>query len=99
MKQSVDLHQFRDAFRDYDRQDTFSYEGYEALFDWIEGYDECSDIDTELDVIALCCDFTEYEDLEELQGNYNDIESMDDLQDNTIVIPIPDTDRFIIQNY
>ena len=99
MKQTVGLYDFRRAFQDYGRYKHFSYEGYEALFDWLEEYDECSDTETELDVIALCCDYTEYENLEELQDNYNDIKSMDDLQDNTIVIYVGNDDGFIIQNF
>ena len=99
MKTSINLSDFRQAFVNYDRKDTFSYEGYEALFNELEEYEDSCDTEIELDVIVLCCEYTEYENLEELQGNYTDIESMEDLQNNTIVIDIPDTDRFIIQNY
>jgi len=42
----------------------------------------------ELDVIAICCEFTEYENLEEVQGNYWDIKSLDDLRDHTSVIQL-----------
>ena len=99
MKTSVSVYQFRDAFQKMDRYNHFSYEGYEALFDWLEDLDEDTGQETELDVIALCCDFSEYEDLEELQNNYRDIESMEDLKDHTTVIPIDNTDRLIIQNF
>ena len=34
--QTVDLYQFREAFRCMDRQDQFSYEGFEALFDYLD---------------------------------------------------------------
>ena len=37
------------------RPDNFSYEGQGMLFDFLEEIDE----DMELDVIAICCDFTE----------------------------------------
>ena len=99
MKTTVTLSDFRDAFNTYNRKDSFSYEGYEALYNNLLEYEDSCDTEMELDVIALCCDFTEYEDMEELKGNYWDIESMDDLQDHTIVIPIEGTDRFIIQDY
>ena len=99
MKTIVNLCDFRDAFKNYNRQNTFSYEGYEALFEWLEEYEDSCDTEIELDVIALCCDYTEYEDLEELQRNYTDIESMEDLGNNTTVILIPGTGRFIIQNF
>ena len=55
MKQTVNLSDFRDAFRAHDRQDQFSYEALELIFDYYEEMDE----DMELDVIAICCDLSE----------------------------------------
>ena len=98
MKQTVTECAFMDAF-DYCRSENFSCEGRRALFNYFEELEEDTGEEIEFDVIAICCDFTEYEDLKELQGVYWDIKSMRDLQDNTIVIDIPDTTRFIIQNY
>ena len=40
----------------------------------------------ELDTVALCCEYSEYEDLAELQENYTDIKDLEDLQNNTQVI-------------
>ena len=57
MKQAINKYQFAEAFKTAGRKDQFSYNGLNALFDWLEEVDE----DHELDVIALCCDFTEYE--------------------------------------
>jgi hypothetical protein len=37
------------------RHDQFSYEGMELLFDYFEGLDP----DMELDVVAICCDYSE----------------------------------------
>jgi len=85
MKQSVGIYEFRDAFKAHNR-DNFSYEGLEALFDFLESMEnECS-TELELDVVALCCDFTEYESLDEIKDDYNSVESLDDLQNNTMVI-------------
>jgi antirestriction protein len=55
MKQTVYLDDFRQAFHNMDRGNQFSYEGLELLYDYLEECDE----DMELDVIALCCDFSE----------------------------------------
>jgi len=99
MKNTVTLNDFKDAFKDHDRQDSFSYEGFEALFDSLEEYEKDCDIEIELDIVAIDCEYTEYENFEELQDVYDDIENMDDLRDNTIVIEIANTDRFIIQDY
>ena len=94
---TVDLPRFRDAFR-ITRPDNFSYDGVTVLFEYLEELEEATDHPIELDVIALCCDFSEFENFDELQENYPDIEDMDDLQDHTTVIDI-DGDSFIIQNF
>jgi hypothetical protein len=53
----------------------------------------------ELDVIALCCDYAEYESLEEFQEDYGeDYESIEDIESATTVIPIDD-DGFIILQF
>jgi len=98
MKQSVNEWDFIDAFKQAGREDNFSYEGLKALFEYLEEYEDSTGEELELDVVAICCDFTEYEDLKELQDNYSDIEDMDDLQDHTTVIMIND-ENFIIQDF
>ena len=98
MKQSVNFSEFCDRFRDMDRNEHFTYEGKRALFDYLENLEDDMGEEIELDIIALCCDFTEYENLEELQENYTDIESIEELEEHTTVIMI-DADRFIIQDY
>ena len=72
MKTTVNVYQFRDAFRDMDRYDHFSYEGYQVLFDALEELADDTGSNTELDVIALCCDFVEY-DFKEVCDTYSDI--------------------------
>ncbi len=96
MKQTVNFSEFCDAFEL--RKDNFTYEGKRALFDYLEEYGESTEEEVELDVIALCCEFTEYENLIKLQEDYTDIKSMEDLEDHTTVIRIND-DAFIIQDY
>ena len=51
---------FADAFRRMGREDQFSREALEALFNYLEEYEQDTGEDIELDVIGLCCDFTEY---------------------------------------
>lgn len=58
--------QFRDAFRQADREDQFSYEALNMLYEYFEEIDP----DMELDVIAICCDY--YEDTPEaIAANYS----------------------------
>lgn len=59
MKQTVNLSQFRDAFNRMDRGNQFSYEALEILFNGLEEFEEDTGEEMELDVIELCCDFSE----------------------------------------
>ena len=69
MKQTIGLNDFRNAFKMHERKN-FSYEGLEVLFDWLEAYEEGTDTELELDVIALCCEFSE-DDYKYIAGQYN----------------------------
>ena len=98
MKQSINVYQFRDEFAHANRSDNFSYEGLAALFDYLEQYEDDTGEEVELDVIALCCDFTEYTDMDDVVSYYgiqlDDDSDEDDkrqqviewLQDRTTVI-------------
>ena len=98
MKQTINFSQFTDAFRDMDRDNNFTYKGKRALFDYLEEYEEETGGEVELDIIALCCEFTEYENLAELQENYTDIKSIEELEEHTTVIMIDD-ESFIVQDF
>ena len=98
IKETITQSQFIDAFRRSEfRKDSFSYEGLKTLYDYL--WDLSEDVgDIELDVIEIDCDYTEYCSLEEMQKSY-DVQSLDDVRDNTTLIEIPNTSRFIIGNY
>ena len=64
----------------------FSYEGAIALYDYFEELEEETGVEIEFDAIAIRCEFTEYENIEEVAKNYNNIETIDDLRDRTQVI-------------
>ena len=59
MKQSVNFSQFCDAFHHAGRADQFSYEAKQILFDALEEVADGTGQEYELDVIALCCEFSE----------------------------------------
>jgi len=95
MYQSINIHDFRNAFQAYDRQDNFSYEGQQLLFDWLEEYEDYTGEIMELDVVALCCDFTE-SDLEDINQDYSQsFETLEDavewLEYRTSVVGITDS--------
>jgi hypothetical protein len=73
MKMTLTKDQFRFQFNQV-RPNNFSYEAQGMLFDYLEECDE----DMELDVIAICCDFTE--------GNYQEVlnELDDDIDLETV---------------
>lgn len=68
---------FISRFEDYKRVinskwegGNFSYKGLRALFEYLdEAYDEENPL--KLDVVSLCCDFSEYKDIEEYLNDYS----------------------------
>jgi hypothetical protein len=102
---TVTEHDFIRAFDNFmTYANHFSYEGKKALFQFIEETEDERN-PMELDIVALCCDFTEYDSLEEFQSHYGDhYKSINDIDETTIVIDI-ETDeyrkdgRFIIASF
>ena len=77
MIQTINVSDFRDAFRACGRAEQFSYEALGALFDYLEELDP----DFELDVVALCCDYSE-DSAEDIAANYDiKVDSVDELED------------------
>jgi hypothetical protein len=97
MKDTVTEYQFVDTMAQ--KQHGFSYEGAKALFEYFEQYEQDIGEEMEFDPIAIRCEFDEYESLEDVKKSYQDIETLEDLQNHTTVIEIPETDRLIIQAY
>ena len=104
MKETLNEHKFIDAFKSWDTyKDNFSYEGLKALWQYYTDYEQDTGEELEIDVVATCCEFTEYESLEEAQKDYN-VESLEELEDNTTYLPIynldgTESERFIIRAY
>lgn len=99
MKKTIDRSEFVQEFDAYNRSNNFSVEGRRALFDYLKQYEEEIGEEMELDVIAICCDYTEYESLEEFNNDYGkECETIDEVADYTQVINIDD-ERFIIQSF
>ena len=89
MKQSVNIYDFRDAFRRCDRYGTFSYEGYQVLFDYLEQLEEDLGEEFELDVIAICCDWAQ-DTVKNVLREYS-LESLEELEENTTVLYVSDS--------
>lgn len=96
MKTTVTQSDFIDAFRRYDRYDQFGYDALCSLFDYLEQLEEDLGEEMELDVIAICCDYS-VDDVADIARNYGiDIAGLDDdeardavleyLNENTTVV-------------
>ena len=102
MKQTINDCDFIDAFRNYfggQYKTNFSYEGLKALFEWLEEFEDGTGAEIELDVVAICCDYTEYFTLKDYNNDYGkEHKEIDEIADDTTLIKIDD-ERFIIQQY
>ena len=59
-------------FKEYGREDNFSIDGLEALYNYVHDFAEDMNTPYELDVVALCCEYTEYS-LEEAVSAFPDL--------------------------
>ena len=84
MKDTITKHQFVDEMSKKDHG--FSYDGAKALFEHLTQYEEDCDHELDFDPIAFRCEYDEYENLKEVQDNYNDIETLEDLRNNTTAV-------------
>jgi len=97
MKKTINYYDFRTEFRAFGREEQFTRQGLKALFDYLEELgDDCGE-EIELDVIALCCEFVEYDSLEDFHSEYDkdDYPTLEVLRNHTQVIEI-DNESFII---
>jgi hypothetical protein len=95
--QEISKTDFVDQFKIMNRSEQFSREGLEALYGYFEELSDDQNI--EFDVIAICCDFTEYDSLAEFNRDYgHNFSDVEEIFDHTQVIMI-DNEKFIIQNF
>jgi hypothetical protein len=107
MIRTINKYDFIDAFKKMGREENFSRNGLVALYEYLEMLGEDIGQEIELDVIALCCEYAEYDNLEEFQADYSeDYQTIGDIQSATSVIMIDDYEvkelndtRFIIQQF
>ena len=111
MKMTLDSHGFRNAFERCGRQNQFSHCGKLALFEHLESIEQDTGSEIELDVVGLCCDFTEFVTALEVAKNFSPFFTIDEdlneeeqerqalqfLSDSTTIIPFDG--GVIIQNF
>ena len=103
MVTTITLNEFISAFKGhYAGRYRFSDDGLVALFGYLEEYGESCDNPTELDIVAICSEFTEYNSAAEAAENYGqenlrEHEAFNFLEENTIVIDFGE--RVIIADF
>ncbi len=113
---------FISRFEDYKRVETlenpngdFSYKGLRVLFDYLNELSDDDENPYKLNVISLCCDYSEYKDLKEYlkdyptelkKDNYPDIEDFweaveEEINEKTTLIKFDEdlNEGFIVRNY
>ena len=97
MKQTMNEFDFKNEFKKI-RPNNFSYDGLTVLYDHLIQYEENTDQELEFDPIAYCCEYTEFDSFEDVKKNY-DVKTLEELQDKTTVLKIPNSEKLVIQNY
>ncbi|GHU66193.1 hypothetical protein FACS1894184_03580 [Clostridia bacterium] len=72
MKITVDQGVFHSRFDDYGRQENFTYDALDELFHYYTELEESTGEEIELDVVATCCNWSEYT-ADELVDDYGHI--------------------------
>lgn len=111
MKKTINQYEFMTAFQSI-RPDNFSRNGLFALFQHLTEWELDTGEEIELDVIGICCEFTEYT-MEEVLFNYSCIRDnlregydesdvLEALQNHTIAFDVLQPDKtitFIVQDF
>ena len=104
MKTTVNFYDFKREFKAI-RPNNFTDEGLIVLWDYLEEYEDSTGEEIELDVIELCCDYSE-DSLSNIVDSYSiDLEGEDDheqavkdyLEDKTTLVGITKDGNFIYQ--
>ena len=96
LKEKINSSTFTNAMRE-----SFTYEAIQALWNYFEQYESDTGEELELDPIAFRCEFNEYSSLEEFHEEYDKEEypTIEDIENNTTVIPFEKTEGFLIRSF
>jgi len=95
MKETVSFNSFYQAFAKMDRLQGWTQDGLFALFEYIQEVESDLGEEIELDVIALDCEFTEFDDIKAYNHCHDtDYEYAYEVSENSTFIDI-DGERFI----
>jgi hypothetical protein len=107
MKMTIDANDFVNQFTVYNRADNFTSQALYALFDHLEELEQDIGEEIELDVISICCEYSEY-CFSNARGDWSHLLDLDDwddndelleaLRDHTTVIEVDD-ETYVIQDF
>ena len=107
MKRNITQYDFLRAFQEWtanDRHLSFSREALLEIYDILTEYEDSTGEELELDVVAICCEFTEYDNIDEAYEAYecslNDMDfdsKFDALNYNVRAWEIFNTERILVQ--
>jgi hypothetical protein len=99
MIDTISIYTFKRWFK-VNRPNNFSYTGLASLFEYLEEYEESTGEQIKFDPIALCCKYTEYDNIAEFHLEYDSetYPDKDAIMDYTQVIEFG-IESFIIQNF
>tara|TARA_R110002012_G_scaffold307026_1_gene512272 strand:- start:580 stop:882 length:303 start_codon:yes stop_codon:yes gene_type:complete len=100
MKTNIDRYEFAGWFAEH-RPNDFSPIGRLELYDMLKSYEDDTDEEIEFDPIAFCCEYTEYENMEEFWKDYDKEDYPDEqsIMDNTFYWAFENGESFIIQQF
>ena len=114
MKITLNNSEALEIVKKMDRLNQFGYEGWIELIGHIHDYEQDTDTEIDFDPVALCCEYSRYEDIKEFQDAYGkEYKTMEDIEEVTQVLYIETeydktldtaygmkkTDAFIVSNF
>ena len=73
MKAYITQTDFIDTFKQsHSYKNSFSYGALVALYEYLEDYEQDTGEEIEFDMVAICCDYSEYKNIEEFINDYQD---------------------------
>lgn len=94
---NLSMDEFVREFSEYGREDNFSYYGLKALYEYLSDISE--EVPYELDVIAICCEYSAYSYLIEEKDIDNMDEMVDILSDHTTVLRTDRQDTIVVAEF
>jgi len=99
MYYTVSFNEFMDLLKKAGR-DYYSYDGYRAIFDYLREIEEETGNDIEVDPIAISSHFTEYNDIDTFNSDYDEqYKTIGEISDEYEVLHLPNGNFIIAEDF